>query len=230
MRLEQWKAENTIRNEMNWKSAAEAQFEFFAKLAFEFGGDEPRVVGTHTSKSIILPVVEIEGKHGRFLLRDNFYDINLCVVWDFAPAIHLSDVYPTLDWDWYTEQIERCAGYSWKGWSEEELADPRILRVQRPNGTWNEVLGAEKDRWNKRLEDPEWYGRDWSGGELIAEGSMGPDVKLYRVDKAFLQGLDRVAPFEALEPFRPGRSSFAVATSRDAVGPLMHKIEEAGRA
>ena len=234
--LNTWIENNPVKDEMRWKAGAQHQSEKFAQLADELDS-EPTVVSTHTSKSIELPVVSIEGKHGRFLLRDNFHDVNLCVQWEFPPDLALSDLYAELSWDWYLEQIERCEGYSWKGWTQEELDDPRITRVQvtHPNGNtyWSDRKPEEKERWLKRMEDPEWYYRDWSRGKLIVEGglsNMRSGCKMYMAHHPFLQGMTGHMRIEAGDhkPFEPGRSSFTLVTGTldDALG-LMLLINQA---
>ena len=240
LRLHDWLNENEPGEQMLWKGAAENQCQEFLKIARELQpGLEPLVVETHTSKSIKLPVVVIDGKYGKFYLRDNFHDVNLCVLWDFPPDLQLADVYRELDWDWYTEKMKKCEDYSWSGWSQEELDDPRITRVQAPtvdgkNTYWNDRRPEQKDRWAKRMEDPEWYYTDWSSGKLLVAGglsNMGPGCKMYAAMNAFMEGLSRVEAidYDARELFEPGMSKFTMAVgSLDDALELMKKINGAG--
>ena len=210
-RFENWLSENPVRPEMLWKGSAQAQFEKFQAFAERMTPGEPlTVISTHTSKSIPLPVVSLRLNHGFIVLRDNFYDINMSFLWDFAPDLDLEDVYPSQDWDWYLEKISRCEGYTWRGWSEEEIADPRILRVQvRPsrgegNLYWKEVKGDVKDRWVQRFESTAWFTRDWaSGTKLLVKGEMGPGCKFFYAENAFAQGMENL-PYGACDIWEPG--------------------------
>lgn len=66
--------------DMYWKAAALAQIDTIQKavggLAFKHAATV-RVVGSHRSKSIDLPVVLVTTVAGEFTLRDNFHDVNL---------------------------------------------------------------------------------------------------------------------------------------------------------
>lgn len=212
--LDAWQEQNPVRDEMLWKGAAIKQIERFREMGREMNASV-EVVGHHTSKSIRLPVALITGTHGRFLLRDNFHDLNLCVLWDFPPDLRYGDLYVAKTWEWYLNEIERKRGYCYKGWTEEEMADPRILRVQvtydNGNTLWREVKGDEKDRWTARMTSTAWFERDWSSGRLFVEGEMGPGCTLYRADRAFCQGISDVVPYDALQPWEPGKTQFTLA-------------------
>lgn len=231
--LNEWAARNEPGDQMIWKGAALHQIAAFRGLADRMGGS-CRVVETHTSKSIKLPVVEITGTHGRFLLRDNFHGWNLCCLWDFPPDLPYDEVYGARDWDWYLHQIERKRGYSFGGWTDEEMDDPRILRVQvtRENGTtyWKEVKGDEKDRWANRFVSTEWYTRDWSSGRILVDGPMGPGCKMYVTGHCFAEGISRVVDPDALKPYEKGKQSFALeCRDANAALALMQMINAAPR-
>ena len=68
-----------IPDEMLWKGNALDQIEEFKKLAKSLGLHWA-TVGYHTSKSIPLPVVRFSTRNAQVYVRDNFYDINVCVV------------------------------------------------------------------------------------------------------------------------------------------------------
>lgn len=66
-------------DEMSWKGSADAQIEKFGILPKIYLDAELYVVGSHRSKSIVLPVVQLEmPRNGTLVtIRDNFY--NICV-------------------------------------------------------------------------------------------------------------------------------------------------------
>ena len=90
--LTEWKSDNPVSETMGWKDAAYDQFSFFGVLPRCFMKREewrdektarssfPYVIGTHTSKSITLPVVEYRTPSGIvFTIRENFYDYKISV-------------------------------------------------------------------------------------------------------------------------------------------------------
>ena len=219
--FDDWVRENPVGDEMRWADAAKRQFKKFEELGFNIG--EPlSVVSTHTSKSISLPVVTFRTVGGWFLLRDNFYGVNVCALWDFPPDLDLGDLYKRLYFDDYCELVQkkRESRMSYAQWTDEEMDDPRILRVQatRSNGSayWVSVRPEEKDRWLDRWKSTEWYGRDWSSGELIpdgplkSDGTFGPDTVFYTAPHPLAVGISKVVGPEALAPYKPGRSQFTL--------------------
>ncbi len=89
--LQHWINANTPKEEMFWEAPARAQMLFvrdrlaplvLSGMSYEEGKDVAQVIGTHTSKSITLPVYELErpDKKLRVILRDNFYDWKLSVI------------------------------------------------------------------------------------------------------------------------------------------------------
>ncbi|MDB4278915.1 hypothetical protein N9917_04875 [Deltaproteobacteria bacterium] len=233
MELTDWIANHQPRPEMYWKGAALRQFQGFTLLAEQLGC-KAQVVGEHTSKSIKLPVMEITGTHGRFLLRDNFYGTNVCFQWEFSPDIPLSDLYKPMTWDDYLALIlkKRESGMGYGYWTDEEMADPRILRVEvkRDNGNsyWSKVSPEAKDRWMARMTSTEWFSRDWSSGKLIVVGDMGPGCTMYAAPHSFAEGISRIVHGDALEPWEPGKTEgiFDMGDANAALG-LMKLINSA---
>lgn len=190
-----------VAPDMVWRTQALAQIANFeagiAALSTRLAAVTAEVVGSHRSKSIELPVITVSTPAGTFTLRDNFHDINLMAVLKEPATLSLAQFFEgiqePLSWDWYLSEISRCRGYSWREWSDEEMSDPRILRIQdkRPGVTaWWETKGDEKDRWMARLSSPEWWTKDWSSGELTWDGNFGPDVQMYCQYLAFAEGID----------------------------------------
>lgn len=189
-----------VAPEMLWKDAAAHQFDAFEKAIAAFATRfraTAEVVGSHRSKSIDLPVVKLSTDVGEFTLRDNFHDVNLMVVLRNPSTLSLEQIFTgiqePLTWEWYLDEIDRARNYTWREWADDEMNDPRILRIRdkRPGcDMWWEKKGEEKDRWAARLTSPAWYSHDWSSGELTWDGDFGPGVKLYRQDHAFAEGMD----------------------------------------
>ena len=221
-----------IRDTMLWKEAALGQLKNFELLAESFGV-KPNVIATHTSKSIDLPVVMLELRGGTVVIRDNFHDVNVAIAWrdDFTSRLLASALYPTHDWDWYLNEVARSRNYSYRGWTDEEMDDPRILRVQVTNVNghvyMSEVRGEKKDRWIRRLTDPAWYEHDWASGYLIADGPLGPDCKLRRLDCCFLEGMSDLSQ-EMRKPWRPGMTHGALCLPSITMASKLFAILEAG--
>jgi hypothetical protein len=211
-----------IPDKMLWKKPALQQIEEFKALA-ERLHVSLEVAGSHTSKSIHLPVVQFKVGGSTFTLRDNFYDVNVCVqsceplTLSYAEMLH--GVCEPLTWEWYLEEVAKCRGYTWRYFTDEEMDDPRILRVQKlhefskPGDNlmdWT-VNADRKDRWVKRMSDPAWYSHDWSAGQVCWDGEFGPGATLFVQGHPYLQGISDVVPREALDPYKPGTKMFSIA-------------------
>lgn len=215
----------TVAPKMFWHDAALAQIkqieDTFADLASRHQL-VAEVVGSHPSKSIQLPVVKVTTVAGEFTLRDNFNDVNLMAILKRPAAIPLAEffagVQDPLTWDWYLEQVADAHGYSWEAWTDEEMNDPRILRVRDKRGTWQVKKPEAKDRWMRRMSDPAWYRHDWSANELTWEGEFGPGVQLFSQGRAFAEGIDVTTPNTA---YARGRSHFIIAVGTWLAASLM---------
>lgn len=207
--LQGWRAQNPLSDNLVYAPSALACDKAFEELAQHFGG-KAVVVGEHVSKSCKLPVVGFYVGLTTFIVRDNFYDLNLGVTAIDPVTLPLGLVGEVHDWDWYLEQIARKRGYSFKGWTDEEMEDPRILRVSvthpQGNSYWSTCTGEEKDWWALRMTDPTWHGRGW-GSPLILEGEMGPGAKFVVANQAFQQGFNAHFPYYAR-----GTSRFVLTT------------------
>ena len=105
--LEDWVRENIPADEMRWKKSATNQFIFFrdrlpgAAVRKELWRDQevrekvaPRVISTHTSKSIKLPVIEIVNPEDVvFTIRDNFYDYKVSVSSPYPIEVDFADLF-----------------------------------------------------------------------------------------------------------------------------------------
>ena len=151
---------------------------------------------SHTSKSITLPVPTITMPGLTFMLRDNFHDLNLYVRADEVLNLPLSFFYKPRTFAWYQETIQSKRAYSFAAWTDDEMNDPRVLRVLRKNGNgWSEICGDAKDRWAARDRSTDWYSRDWSGGMLIHVGPVPftDATVFYATGHAFAQGIPHPA-------------------------------------
>lgn len=179
-----------VRSEMIWRGAALEQIDAFEAMASRLGV-ELEAIGKHTSKSIALPVVKLSINGSDFVMRDNFYDVNLLVKAREPVRLTLPEfftgIYEPLDWAWYLNEIARARGYSWSQYTDEEMDDPRILRARI---TYDQVKSPEeKDRWIKRMSDPAWWSNDWSGGELTWDGSFEPGVAIFSQRHPYAEGI-----------------------------------------
>ncbi len=221
-----------VPDTMCWKASALAQIDTIQKAVGGLAFKHPstvRVVGSHRSKSIDLPVVLVTTAAGEFTLRDNFHDANLMAMLKRPATIPMHEFFAGIqdayDWDWYLAQIDRARGYSWREWSDEEMSDPRVLRVRdkRPGvDLWWDKTGEEKDRWAARLRDPAWYARDWSAGEIACDGEFGPGARMFVQDRAFAEGIDVTTRNRV---YRAGVSDFILATrSIDAAVTMIDRL------
>lgn len=222
----------TVAPQLLWRDAAASQIDEFEKAITAFATrfrTTAEVVGSHCSKSIYLPVVKLSTDAGEFTLRDNFHDINLMAILRSPSTLALEQLFAGIQepwtWEWYLAEIDRARAYSWCEWSNEEMNDPRILRVRDKRhgpgcAMWWEKKGDEKDRWAARMSNPAWYSRDWSSSEFTWDGNFGPGVKLYRQDHAYAQGIDVTT---SNRRYVKGVSDFIIAT--DTLASAMTMIE-----
>ena len=173
-------------------AAALQQIGLIQQLAARLGATFT-VAHFHTSKSIKLPVPTIKLGGLTLMLRDNFHDLNLYVKSDRVLTFPLNFFYQQPnDYAWYLGQIERKREYCFRDWTDDEVNDPRILRVLRKNGNgWSEIRGDEKDRWAARASSTAWYSQDWSSGELLTEGPtpFTNETVFYRAGRAYAEGI-----------------------------------------
>lgn len=103
-KLQDWISANKCSDEMLWKKASEQQIFFIRDLTRLVGNDltyedyrdnTAFVIGTHTSKSISLPVYSLERPGLRFILRDNFYNWKLSVISDKAINTEFDELFHT---------------------------------------------------------------------------------------------------------------------------------------
>jgi hypothetical protein len=218
-----------IPDQMIWREAAIQQIEQF-RLFTETLGSPWDVVGHHTSKSIQLPVICIVCGDMKVYLRDNFHDINLCVVSEkpiTTPMSVLFDgVLEPLSWDWYLAQVAKCRGYSWREWTDEQMDTPGLLTFSNDAvPSYMAKQPSQKARWIHRMTSPAWYREDWSSNTIVWEGEDGPGATLWVQSHPFMQGIETLVPKSASQPYKPGCCGFALALpSLDDARKLMMKL------
>jgi len=82
MDLQEWITQNPIVSKMLWESSAHNQLKFMRYVIAPMCNEDGaiKVIATHKSKSINLPVYEIVvGTKVRFTVRDNFYNWKVSV-------------------------------------------------------------------------------------------------------------------------------------------------------
>lgn len=181
-----------ISDRMMYRDAAMAQLDYFEHLSRVLG-QPPTVLDTHRSKSIDLPVVQFrEGDHDVVLL-DNFHECNVHYQGPPVALTYEECGYKALTADDYHAEIAKCEGYTWKGWSAEELNDPRITRVKvtREDGDayWSEKEPEEKERWLRRYVSADWVEHDWGYAKLLGNVEAVLDGRmpyLWEAPRAFV--------------------------------------------
>ncbi len=193
------------------------------------------VANTHTSKSCRLPVIAIDTAVASYVLRDNFHDVNLVVEACAPLTLPLNVFYERVNYDEYQAIMQRCRGYTYGVWSEEEMNHPGILRVARPNGSWSEVSGREKDSWLRRSFDTTWYSKDWSSGKLVPCDVVNDKVAawpegrpfdastiFYQMPRCYLEGIEGLYTHVinesrdyTLPDYKPGSRFFCVNVRTD---------------
>lgn len=104
--IQDWINENVAGDGMLWKGAFGEQMVFLRDvlpylickdLDYEDRVDLPKVISTHHSKSIVLPVVEYNRKDLglRMIVRDNFYNWKLSVISEKPIEIDFSSIFYT---------------------------------------------------------------------------------------------------------------------------------------
>lgn len=143
------------------------------------------VANMHISKSCQLPVIAIDTAVASYVLRDNFHDVNLVVETCEPLDLPLDTFYEKISYVEYLALVQRCREYTYRDWSEEEMNHPGILRAVRPNGSWSEVSGSEKDNWMRRHFDTTWYSKSWSSGNLLPCAAVNDKVEAWPAGKQF---------------------------------------------
>lgn len=179
------------------------QITAFYNISNKINNGVLEIIGNHKSSGHSLPVVKIKTTLVNFTIRDNLYDINIFIDLKKGIELKLSDLYEVKNEEFYLNQIQSKREYSFGGWTDEEINDPRILRVlvQKTNHSyWSEVSPKEKDRWLDRYNSTDWYTKDWSENYLIKD-----EDKYYLARYCFAEGIKEDTN---LQPYSKGMNKF----------------------
>lgn len=146
--LREWMADNIPDDKLRWKKSAQSQFLFFEDLGRavlvreHWADDEMRkasgtyVISTHTSKSVLLPVVELTTPNGIvFTLRENFFNYKVSVNSPFAVEVDFFDLFDP------TEQPKFFEGFPGDGYNATPGEGPS--RVYGPYADNNKQFSVE---------------------------------------------------------------------------------------
>lgn len=208
------------------KQAYKDQEARWALLATQFSGTF-EVAGTHKSRSIVLPVAKITVGEWKFFLRDNFYDINLCVVAGKPINISLAEMFYGImepcDWVWYMRQIDQGRARLWRGWTNEQIEQPGLLALSNDVPNHQVKTLGHKTRWAKRMEDPSWYNH--GSCTITWEGQFGPGAQLWVQVPTYAEGISRIVSEKDLDVYTPGCTSFTSSlTSDDEVKTIIERL------
>lgn len=192
MKLAEWYAHVRNSRDLYFYEAAEAQRSQWEQLEADLGAPV-EVSGHHTSKSAQLPVIKVLlPSLGVAYVRDNFYNVVLGLNLEKECPLTAEQTGRLLSWSEYVDNIQRCRNYTYRGWSDSEMADPLIVSVyvrREDGGSHISSVKAEtKWRWVNRMESPEWYVHDWSGGRIMAQGPM-PGCDFWHFDQVWGEGM-----------------------------------------
>jgi hypothetical protein len=204
---DRWLRLNTPDPDLIYKSRQARQLTQIGSVVTIFHPDHVsmKVVGQHTSKSVSLPVSCIKFQpydqvYTYCFIRDNFYDIKLCVVSDGPVKIPFNLIYGE--------------------WSEEKLEEERQRYIAyRGHEDESEIKF-------KAYVNDNWYHEDWSGGKIIRkDGRIYVGSKSLA---CYCEGINRLGlPDEAFEMYDTDKKIFGVSLSD--YGQLAHVLEYVDR-
>ncbi len=212
--VHQWGGANTPSETLLWKNGFPRQLKDM--LAIGHLLELPAlIVGTHTSKSVSLPVTmfraNILGEEVvYFVVRDNFHDLKLVVGSSMPVIMPYSTVHKLL--------------------TEEEL-DAEKKRSY-------EYCKTSRDFDPAKYETDEWF-RSWSSSTLLRH-----DGKIYRcgtTNSVYYEGMSNAGvPSEAFQRYEDNRPLFAVEVNggvvellrvmRSVLDAVQHEVHERRRA
>ncbi len=154
--LETWDKENTPDEKLIYSKGMRSQITRISGLANILPNhsdifNPPKIVGSHSSKSVGLPVSCFKfNPYGQVVayafIRDNFYDIKVVVISDSPIHIPYHVMYNEWNQEKYDHEAKRYLGY------------PGV-----------EVIGQEKQKEKKELLESgdDWYHTNWAGGRIL---------------------------------------------------------------
>ena len=204
---DRWLRLNTPDSDLIYKSGQARQLTRISSIVTLFNQDHVslNVVGQHSSKSVPLPVACIKFHpynqvNTYCFIRDNFYNIKLCVVSDGPVKIPFHLIYTEWSEDKLEEQRQRYIGYG----SEEE----------------------KEERKRKAYVNDDWHHTDWSGSKIVRKDGR---IYVGSIPRAvYCEGIDDLGlPQEAFELYDTDKSTFGVELY--SYGQLAHVLDYVDR-
>ena len=161
-----------------------------------------RVVGTHRSKSVELPVAMFQLNKGsvHFFVRDNFYDLKLVVVSEVPIEMDPGQAHYRMTQEEYDAEKKRCFDY------REHTND---------------------DSSGREFDNDDWFDT-WSSGSIMRHN--GNIYRCASVASCYYEGISRIAPESAFQVYKPGVKQFATdATNTVDVMSKMVAVQAAVR-
>lgn len=202
-----WAEFTTPDKDLIWKAGHPAQVKDLMSIG-QLLGLPFKVVGSHRSKSVELPVGMFEADIWKeekvyFLTRDNFHDLKLVVVSSCPIHIDYDLVHRPFSRHEHDDEKRRAFDYCQK----------RALDDSQPNDGFD----------TSKFETDEWFD-DWSRGSLLY---VKEDEIYYRcgtTHSVYYEGINKVMPSAAFRRYEHGRDSFAVEIP-GSISALMGAIE-----
>lgn len=158
--LSQWEKDNVPDENLIYRSGVSGQCEKAKAIATLMRVDELRVISTHTSKSVSLPVIAFTKQNPDYdnlrifgIFRDNFYDLCCQVISSHKMEVPFTDVYLPTTLEWLEAERAKalkyhddCAKYERPEWKEDNKIKRALLTKE---GDW------------------EWFNKCWSSGKII---------------------------------------------------------------
>lgn len=191
---QEWGDDTTPKDTLIWKSGHPSQVKDL--LAIGHLLDLPaRVVGSHTSKSVGLPVGMFRAdiwaeERVYFLTRNNFHDLKLVVIASCPINIDYGIVHMHMTQEQYAEEKRRC--YEYRG--------PKPERD----------LPAHQGFKEEDYETDAWYD-DWTSATLLR--TEGEIYRCGTTSSVYYEGIGRIIPAETFQRYEHGRSEFAIEVS-----------------
>lgn len=198
----EWEKKNKPDEDLIWKAGVFTQCGAARSLATLFNlKEEPRVISTHTSKSVGLPVIAFRpSQHGPnhtadiiAVMRDNFYDLCCQVVSSREMELSLYDLYKPRTAENVEAEREKALAYHTK---TSNYTPPDY------GSEWR----AKEEKYCKDLATPgnlEWYS-NWSSGELL-QG----DSHIFTIHKGWYEGFPCGGEYESREYYREPSKDFS---------------------
>jgi len=183
LHISEWAMQNKPDEDLIYRSGVGTQEQKMLGISYVLGIEPPKVVETHSSKSVGLPVAAYYKNIPAFdlevmaFVRDNFYGLNCVVVSSHQLDIGISNVYDEIPREKLEEKKKGALEYSFrsKDWVKKEHAAGRTYTKD----THQIITDAGEDNWD-------WY-EDYSGTTIIRDSG-----RYFQSHRAFLEGISKL--------------------------------------